>query len=99
MKEILCKKCGEPLAEDDGGRYYAKVCRDCCDKYNLCRDCGGPVALTYEQSKHHACTGWHSTQVLTVLPTIYPMGTDPEKWKIPESQKTKCPKCGHEFTV
>ena len=94
MKEVLCRKCGEPLADGDRGRYYAQVCKDCCDKDSLCPDCGHPIIITLEQSQAgFACSGWHTTERI-----FQPMGTR-GKWGIPSLEEVECPKCGHKFTV
>ena len=93
MDEILCRKCGQPLAEDDRGRYYAHVCKVCCDKDGLCPDCGSSIILTQEQLKGgFACSGWH-----TFGYTLQPMGTE-SPWGPPIKGAT-CPKCGHTFAV
>lgn len=89
VSEILCHRCGEPLAEDDRGRYYAHVCRDCCEKHGLCADCGGPVILTPEQRMGgFACTGWHHAGYSKLEGDI-----------IITKREVDCPKCGHKFEV
>jgi len=88
MNEILCKRCGKALAEDDRGRYYAHICKDCCDKDGLCPDCGHPVILTQEQMKSgFACSGWHTAGITHLID----IGT--------VMKDTICPECGHKFKV
>jgi DNA-directed RNA polymerase subunit RPC12/RpoP len=95
MTEVLCRKCGQPLGEDDRGRYYAHVCKDCCNKDGLCPDCGGPVIITQKQAEGgFACSGWHTTEGWV----FQPMGTQ-GKWGIPSLKEVGCPKCGHKFRV
>lgn len=73
VSEILCIRCGEPLAEDDLGRYYAHVCASCCEKNGLCADCGHPVIITLEQANGgFMCSGSHEVGGLVVDSYLIP---------------------------
>jgi len=98
VSEIICTKCSKPLAEDDLGRYYAHVCKDCCEEHGLCPDCGQPVILS-SGAESPACTGWHSYGPLQLEGDLYShcpkcgsMDT-----KHVGSSIYEC-KCGHRFT-